>query len=168
MFHSPVAVRDNLTPDEQEVIALRRHPIILFSPIVTALGAIIVAAGTSSLPVVEWMKIVVWLLSTWFIGGLIAACKGWYSGFVAVTSRRLILSGPSSGEFETISLTSVADISLRRSVRARLIGYGDLVITVSGKGDRVLAYMPYPQQIYYEISQLTGTVRPFGAPGSAD
>src|SRR5579862_195982 len=154
MFYSPIVISENLTLDEREVIAIRRHPVILISPIATALGAITVAAATSSLPLVEWMKIVVWILSAWFIWSMIAAFIGWFRGFIAVTSRRLILSGPSSGQFETISLTIVADISLRRSLRARVIGYGDLVITTSNQGNRVLTYIPYSEQIYHEISQL--------------
>ena len=149
------AVTENLTPGEREIITLRRHPAILFSPLATALGAIIVAVGTSSLHVVEWMKIVVWLLSVLFIWSLIAAFKGWYSGRITLTSKRMILSGPSSGEFETIRLTPPVDISLQRSWRGRLIWYGDLVITTNDKGDRVLTYIPYPQQIYLEVSQLT-------------
>jgi len=152
---SRAAVSENLTPGEREIITLRRHPAVLSSPLATALGAVIVAAGTSSLHVVEWMKIVVWLLSVLFIWSLIAAFKGWYSGLITLTSKRLILSGSSSGEFETIKLTPPVDISLRRSWRGRLIGYGDLVITTSDKGDRVLAYIPYSQHIYLEVAQLT-------------
>lgn len=153
-MHGSAVVRRRLQLDEDLVVAVRLHFVVLVSPVATALAALLAAIATNIAQESDLIRSIVGLLAILFICRLMAAIADWYLSPFAVTSRRLILpSGPFSKRSEVARFGSLLDIKLQRSFRGRVFGYGTLVITVAGEGDLVICYVPYPEQIYNEISQ---------------
>lgn len=154
-YTNHTVVRKHIQYPEKEVIAVRRHGIVLSAPIATTLGAVAVAIGTSVISESKITAVLVWLLSGLFICGQVAVFIDWYLGFFVVTSRKLILStSPVAKRLVTTRLSAISNINLQRSWRGHLLGYGSLEIRSAEEGELVIAYIRYPQSIYEEISKL--------------
>ena len=118
-----------------------------------------VAVGMNIISESKLTAAVVWLLSGLLICGQIAAFIDWYLGFFVVTSRKLILStSPVAKRLVTTRLAAISNINLQRPWRGRLLGYGSLVIGSAEEGEVSIAYIPYPQQLYEELSKLVQDV----------
>jgi len=64
-------------------------------------------------------------------------------------------------------LDRVTGLTLRRTVLGRLLGYGTLIVTSPGqrRAFRKVRYLPYPEQLYLEIS---GLLRPEEQSGTSE
>jgi hypothetical protein len=81
----------------------------------------------------------------------------WSMEFFIVTEHRLmLLTGVLNRRLGMIPLAKVTDIALDRSALGRTLGYGEFIMESAGKDQalRNVTYMPYPEQLYLEISSL--------------
>ena len=138
---------------EGRVIAVRRHPAVLLPPLLVAVGGLVVcglAAAFTGLLVIWWA----WLLS---LGYLVWKVVAWSVEFFLVTEHRvMVISGVLNRTVAMMPLAKVTDIALERSALGRMLGYGEFVMESAGQKQalRNVKFMPYPEQLYLEVSSL--------------
>ena len=151
----PAGVQDYLMPDEDVVVAVRRHPIvILFHTVLIVLGLVAVLWLTTGVTSSKVSNLLIWLL---FI--VLVAWAGWQINdwrltyFVITENRLMLVSGVIGKEIAMMPLGKVTDMRLERSPLARALGYGTFVIESAGQEQalRNVSYVPYAKQLYQEI-----------------
>jgi hypothetical protein len=155
----PPSVSPYLLPHEWQTIVIRRHPVSLavpfMVPFVAILGAILINAG--ALPGNAITLGVVYGGFVLGIGVLSVAMTAWAKAFMVISDRRLIfIRGTVVRKVAAMPLSMIDDVRLARSLSGRLLGYGTLVLELNGpdRPSRKIKYMPYPVQVYMEMSEL--------------
>jgi hypothetical protein len=150
----PNSVNRYLLPNERQVLTVRLHPVSMAGPGVALAGVLTAAvklAQRSDRPNVVW-----------YASGVAAAdcvrrIAGWPGTYFVVTSHRmLIIRGTLVRTVTDISLRDIESLDFRRTIAGRLLGYGSLAAR-SGGGRRLfprVRHLPYPEQLYLEISSL--------------
>jgi hypothetical protein len=150
----PTSVDRYLLPDERSVITVRMHPAGLAGPLVLACGGLVAArklSGRSPRPDIVWGAYL--LVPLYFLRRLAA----WPVSYLTITDKRMMLIG---GLFirtaAAMPLKKVTGLTLQRTVPGRLLGYGTLVVTSASQPQAIrnVRYLPYPEQLYLEISAL--------------
>lgn len=150
-----------LSHDEQVVLEVRRHAIVVAGPALLAVAAVLVA-GTigwvaSPLEGAAWLNR---LLG--FAAVIVAARFGWklwqwWVDRIIVTDQRIFeVSGVLTRKVASMPLTRVTDMTYRRSIGGRLFGYGDLIVETAGQ-DQALSHisrLPDPDRFYRTITAL--------------
>ena len=151
---APASVNRYLLPQERSVIAVRMHPATLAWPLTLAAGGLLAArklTSRSARPDVVWGAYL--LLPLYFL----YRAAAWPGTYLAVTGQRMVLiRGPLSRTAAAMSLDKVTGLTLQRTVLGRLVGYGTLMADCPGRRQafRKVRYVPYPEQLYVEISAL--------------
>jgi hypothetical protein len=150
-----------LAPGELVQRHFRHHPASLLRPFFETIGAIVAAGvlGTLTSPDRADHPIDT-LLGT--IAILFAARFGWRLlqwlwDRVFVTDARLFeVSGILTRKVASMPLTNLTELTYRRSLPGRVLGYGDIVIETPGQEQalRHLAYVPDPHGTYLKITSL--------------
>jgi PH (Pleckstrin Homology) domain-containing protein len=155
----PPLVAGFLLPYERQVIATRRHPIVLLWPAVVFAGGLAAAvalngwayeAGHASPALIH----VLW--TGWLAGALWAAWKwlGWrQTWFVATSARLMFISGIVSRRVTPLPLQRLSDLRMHQAIGGRKFGWGELICE-SFATDHALhsvTYLPYIQQLFNEI-----------------
>jgi hypothetical protein len=150
----PASVNRYLLPEEHSVITVRMHPAALAGPLVLAFGGLVAArklASRSPRPDIVWGAYL--LVPLDFLRRLAA----WPVTYLAVTDGRMVLIGGLVCRTAAATpLDQVTGLTLRRTVLGRLLGYGTLIVTSPTRRQafRKVRYLPYPEQLYLEISSL--------------
>ncbi|MFI0354035.1 PH domain-containing protein [Actinomadura sp. 9N407] len=142
-----------LMPHEGRVIAVRRHPATLLPPLVLAVGGLILCGFVATLVSVMWIWWA-WLLT---LGYLLWKVIAWSVQFFLVTEHRvMVIRGVLNRDVAMMPLAKVTDIALKRSLAGRMLGYGEFVMESAGQKQalRNVGYMPYPEQLYLEVSSV--------------
>jgi hypothetical protein len=151
----PIRIMKLMLPDEDLIICLRRHPVLLLRPIAIILAAVTMAIAMHTLRESLVIEIIVWVLSVIFAYSAVILSMDWYLGYFVVTRQRLILpSSTFSSVSETVRVNTISDVEVYRSMSGKLLGYGDLIFSTGSKGKFTLNCLRYPVQLYLEISQL--------------
>ena len=68
----------------------------------------------------------------------------------------MLITGVFYRKVAMMPMTKVTDIALERPFLGRMIGYGTFVLESAGQDQalREVEYMPYPEQLYLEISSM--------------
>jgi hypothetical protein len=68
----------------------------------------------------------------------------------------VVIGGLASRTAAAMSLDKVTGLTLQRTVLGRLLGYGTLIVALHGRrqASSKVRYVPYPEQLYLEISAL--------------
>lgn len=163
----PREVNKYLLLHEHQVITVRQHPAVLMSPVLVALGGLVltVVLQGSILKAQSGLMAIIWILwGILFLRALWAAAT-WAVDYFVVTSQRMILtSGLLSRKVAMMPLNKVTDMSFQRSFAGRLLGYGEFIIESAGQDQalRNIPFIPYPEQLYLEVCNL---LFPGGDPG---
>ena len=150
----PASVNRLLLPHERSVLAVRMHPAALAGPLVLACGGLAAApnlASRSARPDMIWGACLV--LPLHFLRRLAA----WPVTYLAVTDKRIVvIGGLASRAAAAMSADKVTGLTLQRTALGRLLGYGTLIVTSSGRRQafRKVRYVPYPDQLYVEIAAV--------------
>ena len=150
----PASVNRYLLPDELSVIAVRMHPAALAGPLVLACGGLVAArklASRSPRSDIVWGA---YLLVPLYVLRRLAA---WPVSYLTVTEKRMVLTGGLLiRTAAAMPLEKVTGLTLQRTVPGRLLGYGTLIVTSASRRQafREVRYLPYPEQLYLEISGL--------------
>jgi Bacterial PH domain len=152
----PASVNRYLLPQERPVITVRMHPATLTAHLVMAGGGLLAAwklASRSARPEIAWGAYL--LLPLYFL----YRGAAWPATYLPVTNERMMLiRGVLTRTAAAIPLQRVAGLTLQRTVPGRLLGYGTLIVDCPGRRQvfRKVRYLPYPEQLYLEISSLLG------------
>jgi hypothetical protein len=168
----PASVNRLLLPYEHSVLTVRMHPAALAGPLILAGGGLTAArnlASRSARPDLIWGACLVLPLP--FLRRLAA----WPVTYLAVTDKRIVvIGGLACRAAAAMSADKVTGLTLQRTALGRLLGYGTLIITSSGRRQafRKVRYVPYPDQLYLEIAavlwpeELDRAVSPGGGAGA--
>jgi hypothetical protein len=149
----PASVSRYLLPWERQVITVRMHPAALIGPGLTASGGVLAAwklARDSDRPDLVWGASLPVLLDC------ARRMAAWPITYVAITNERvLIIGGLLTRTVTSISLDQVQGLTLRRPPLGRMLGYGSLAaLSARRQPFRLARYLPYPEQLYLEITSL--------------
>jgi hypothetical protein len=154
----PQTVANYLLPHEQNVITVRRHPGSFISYLsllaCCCVAASLLTATTDSGPLAlgaAWG--VCFILFLW----LMQQVNVWLDTyFVATEIRLIIIIGLKKPKVTTVSLREIGEVRLRRSLIGRIAGYGEIVALPVRPGYVIpkMNYMPYPEQLFQEVSSL--------------
>ncbi|GGO62205.1 PH domain-containing protein [Nonomuraea cavernae] len=157
---APSSVNRYLLPDEQQVIMVRRHPAVLLRPVAEVFGGLIIAGllskvfgdsgGGTALVVVWWLWLLLLIRFVWKVAE-------WSVDYFVVTSKRMLLTtGLITRKVAMMPLQKVTDMSFKRSLMGRMLGYGEFILESAGQ-DQALSnveYIPYPETLYLEVCQM--------------
>jgi hypothetical protein len=151
---TPAAVNRYLLPNEQLVLLLRQHPLMLAPVAATATGALTAAIAVSvvhSGPAAA--KDIVWLLAVFLILRCVTVCFGWFVNYIVVTKDRFIMmSGVLTRTIAASDVTDLKIMTMERSTAGRVWGYGTYRIGPDGPDQLVVDYIPYPEQTQLELA----------------
>jgi uncharacterized membrane protein YdbT with pleckstrin-like domain len=154
----PHTVERHLLPHERQVLTVRFHPAVLIKPVAITLGALAVALVISVVPIIDGLvKLVIWLLFLGVLAWLGVQIWAWLEDYFVVTSQRLLLTtGLLNRTVNMMPLGKVTDMSFKRSVWGRILGYGEFVVESAGQDQalRNIRNLPYPEQLYLEVCGL--------------
>jgi len=135
---------------------VRRHPAVLIASatqaVVGLLAAFILSATLlRSHPVLIW---IVWVLWGILMLRLIWEVWNWAVDYFVITSKRILLtSGVFTRNVAMMPLSKVTDMSFRRSLAGRMLGFGEFVVESAGQDQalRSIDHVPYPEDLYVRI-----------------
>ena len=152
----PASASRYLLPQEHLVITVRMHPATLTGHLVMA-GAGLLAAmkltSRSTRPEIAWGGYLLFPLYFLYRGA------AWSATYLVVTNERMMLvRGMLTRTAAAMPLQKATGLTLQRTVAGRLLGYGTLIVDCPGRRQvfRKVRYLPYPEQLYLEISNLLG------------
>jgi hypothetical protein len=153
----PAVVYRVLLPHERRVITVRLHPGVLALPSLVAVGGLIAAAVLSFLDLSSDALAITWVV--WGAALLYWLFRIWNwleSYFVLTSSRLLLIRGFLGRDVEMMPLSMATQLTFRRSSLGRLLGYGRFIFEGMSLGPsfRNVNYLPYPEQLYIEVSDL--------------
>jgi TctA family transporter len=156
----PVAVARYLLPRERRVITVRQHPAVLIPAASRAAGVLLAAVAVTPFASSRAadkvaVTLIIWLVAAAVVTRFALAIYSWFNGYVVLTELRLIftLAGLGSGA-EQIPMERAKNLELRRTFGGRLLGYGSFIFDFDGHPQQVVDYLPYPEQLYIEVSGL--------------
>ncbi|MCW2919624.1 MAG: rane-flanked domain protein [Actinomycetia bacterium] len=142
-----------LMPHEGQTIAVRRHPAVLLRPVVEVVAGLFACGYVSTATGLT----LIWWLWLGLLARLMWKVFAWSIEYFLVTEHRVMLiTGVLNRRVAMIPLGKVTDIALERSALGRMLGYGEFVMESAGQDQamRNVKYMPYPEQLYLEVSSL--------------
>ena len=150
-----------LASDEDLELEVRHHLAVLVGPTLAAVGAI---AGGAVIGFIlspdqnsDLVDTVLGLLAAFFFLRLGWKLWQWYEDRIYVTTHRVVeVSGVLTRNVASIPLTKVTDMTYRRSVPGRVLGYGELVLESAGQRQAIerIAYIPAPDHFYRTVTSL--------------
>ena len=155
----PASVGKYLLPYERHVISVREHPVVLLWRALAVLAGLALA-GYLSNSVANGNNttiLIIWLLWVVLLGWLVVRIADWWVHYFVVTSKRVILStGVLLKRVSAIPLDKITDIEFRQSQTGRLFGFGTFEVFAQNQNPRMrtFRFLPYPAQLYLELSGL--------------
>ena len=150
-----------LTDDESVQLELRKHPIVLVRPLVVSVVVLAAAFAAGFLLTPEAgndiVDVVAGGLAALVLLRLLWSYLGWRSDLVVVTDRRILRSqGVLTRSIGSVPLRAISDLTCRRPLLGRVLGYGDLVVETAGRSEGVqrIDRLGRPDQIYRELTSL--------------
>jgi len=153
----PYTVYRYLLPHERQVLTVRRHPAALIPPAASAVGGLLAAAAVTPFGASgTTVETVVWLLAGGLLAQFAAAIYGWFDGYVVVTRQRIIFVTTTilGRRVEQFPVEQAKELEVKRSSAGRLAGYASFVFEFDGPVQRVIEFLPYPDQLYLELQGL--------------
>lgn len=164
-----------LAADERIVLEVRRHMSVLLGPFMLALIAIVLAGSigwvTSPSSGSDTIDLVAGVIALLFAARLGWRTWQWYADRIVVTDQRIFeVSGVLTRRVASMPLTRVTDMTYRRSLLGRLLGYGDLIVESAGQDQALsrLERLPKPDDFYRTITSLVTAGIPSLLPEGAD
>jgi hypothetical protein len=142
---------------EDSRITIRRHPASLMGAITLAFAGLVAASSVNAWAGANDFTMLLWWGWLGLLGYLIWKIISWSMLYFIITEYRVMLiSGVLNRRIAMMPLNKVSDIKLDRSLLGRMLGYGTIVIEGSGQDQalRNVIYMPYPEQLYLDISSV--------------
>jgi membrane protein YdbS with pleckstrin-like domain len=150
-----------LAADERIVLETRRHWSVLLGPGLTSGAAIgaasLIAALVPSGAAGNLAGDVLGLIVVVALVRIALKSWQWSADRVLVSDQRILeVSGVLSRRIASMPIEKVTDMTYRRSLLGRLLGYGDLVIEAPGQREvlEALDKLPHPDDFYRTVTSL--------------
>lgn len=153
-----------LAGGEVTALAVRRHVTVLARDALAAVAAV-VAATVAGLVVspgdgADVIDNVAGLAAAFFVVRLAWRTWEWRADRIVVTNRRIVeVSGVLTRKVASMPLAKVTDMTYRRSLLGRLLGYGELVVESAGQhqGLSRIGHLPHPDHFYRTVTSLVAS-----------
>jgi uncharacterized membrane protein YdbT with pleckstrin-like domain len=155
---APREIDEYLLPTERRVIRVRQHWAVLITPLTqTALFLLALVLLERFLPDSVLVDNIAFYL------GLVATLRFtvltilWWIERIVITDKRVMLAeGIITHNVGMMPLSKVTDLTFRRSLGGRLMGYGTLIVESAGQIQALnkISYLPRPEEVYEALSEL--------------
>ena len=150
-----------LASDEDLELEVRHHLAVLIGPLLAAIGAIVGGAVLGFIMSPDQdsdlIDTLVGLIAVFFFLRLGWKLWQWYEDRIYVTTHRVVeVSGVLTRRVASIPLIKVTDMTYKRSVFGRVLGYGDLVLESAGQRQAIerISFIPAPDHFYRTVTSL--------------
>ena len=150
-----------LAQDEEIVLKVRRHASVLIKPLLAAAAMVAIATAvgflTSPSEGGDLVDTIVGVVAVLFALRLLWRIWEWRAKRFVVTDRRIFeVSGLLTRKVASMPLAKMTDITYRRSILGRLLGYGEVVVETAGQEQALhrLDHLPRPDDFYRTITWL--------------
>jgi uncharacterized membrane protein YdbT with pleckstrin-like domain len=150
-----------LAADERIMLEVHRHWSVLLGPSLAAFGAVVGAATigwiTSPSSGTDLIDRILGAVALFFLARAGWRAWQWYVDRIVVTDQRIFeVSGVLTRKVASMPLTRVTDMTYRRSLLGRILGYGDLIVESAGQDQALsrIERLPHPDDFYRTITSL--------------
>ena len=150
-----------LTSDERVILEVRRHVAALLPDSFVTVGTVVLLSllGLLMSPADEatFLDTIFGLLAIAFILRFVWKAWQWWIDRIVVTDQRIFeVSGILTRSVASMPLARVTDMTYRRSLVGRVLGYGDLVVESAGHDQALstIERLPRPDDFYRTITSL--------------
>ena len=161
---APREIDEYLLPTERRVIRVRQHWAVMAKHIwQTALFLVVMIVGESLLDGQTSPGADIILDNVAFYLALVAVLRFtgltilWWIERIVVTDKRVMIAqGIVVHNVGMMPLGKVTDLTFRRTLAGRTLGYGTMVVESAGQIQALneINYMPRPEEIYEALSEL--------------
>lgn len=146
-----------LSVEERMVLIVRHHVAELWRPALSAFVLLVAALLFSPTAGASGLSNVLWIVALGFLLRLGWRTWLWYVDSIIVTDKRIFeVSGIITKNVASMPLRMLTDVTYRRSIAGRILGYGSLIVESAGQ-DQALSridYLPDPDNVYKTITTL--------------
>lgn len=155
---APREIHEYLLPTERRVIRVRQHWAIMWKHVTqTALVLLVLVVIERYLPDNPLIDNLTFYVALVAVLRFTVITILWWIERIVITDKRVMLAqGLVVHKVAMMPLSKVTDITFRRSLGGRLLGYGTLIVESAGQDqglDRI-DYMPHPEEVYEALSEL--------------
>ena len=150
-----------LAEGERPVLEVHRHGMVVAGPILQTVFVVFAAALIGSFFSLEdktdAIDTIVGLVAIFFVLRLAWKLILWRHERIVVTDQRIFdVSGVLTRSVATVPLEKVTDMTYRRTLGGRMLGYGDLIFETAGQMQAMdrIEYLPRPDDFYRTVTSL--------------
>ena len=148
-----------LLDSERRVIRVRLHWACLAWDIFEAVALLAVAVMVSYLlPPSMWLlQNVLWYAALFVVLRFAYLVLSWWVERIVVTDKRVMMTtGIITTKVLMMPIGKVTDLTYKRTLGGRLLGYGTMVVESAGQiqGLNRIEYMPQPDEIYEALTEM--------------
>ena len=150
-----------LASEEHLELEVRRHFAVLVRPLLEAIGVVVVGVVIGYIlspdDGSDLLDTVLGLVAAFFFLRLGWKLWEWYEDRIVVTDQRVVeISGILTRRVASMPLSKVTDMTYRRSLLGRLMGYGELVLESAGQQQALerISHLPHPDDFYRTLTSL--------------
>jgi uncharacterized membrane protein YdbT with pleckstrin-like domain len=155
---APREIDEYLLPTERRVIRVRMHWAVMAKHLVqTGLFLLIMVVVQTYLPPSVVVDNLTFYLALAAVLRFTVLTILWWTERIVITDKRVMLAqGVITHNVGMMPLSKVTDLTFRRSLGGRLLGYGTLIVESAGQIQALnkIKYMPRPEEIYEALSEL--------------
>jgi uncharacterized membrane protein YdbT with pleckstrin-like domain len=155
---APREIDEYLLPTERRVIRVRQHWAVLVKPLTeTALFLLALVIAEALLPDSVLFDNLAFYLALVAVLRFTVITILWWVERIVITDKRVMLAeGIITHNVGMMPLGKVTDLTFRRSLTGRILGYGTLIVESAGQIQALnkISYMPRPEEIYEALSEL--------------
>ncbi|MGH3616245.1 MAG: PH domain-containing protein [Pseudonocardia sp.] len=155
---APREIDEYLLPTERRVIRVRQHWAVMSEPLTeTALFLLLVVVLQRYLPDSVLVDNVAFYLALVAVLRFTVLTIQWWIERIVITDKRVMLSqGIIVHNVGMMPLSKVTDLTFRRTLGGRMLGYGTMIVESAGQIQALnqIRYMPRPEEIYEALSEL--------------
>jgi hypothetical protein len=157
--HLPLGAYKFLLPYELLAVTARQHPILLVPSYVTGVGGLAAAWFAGAWTSAGWILVLVWVAAGFLLARSLFVTANWAVQVVVITEQRVLLkSGLLNPRVTITPIQSLDNLTIEKSFGGNTFGYAALAIGETG--ERIIDYLPHPDQIYLEIRSAADPGRP--------
>jgi len=155
---APREIDEYLLPTERRVIRVRMHWAVMAKHLTqTGLFLLLMVAVQTYFPSSLIVDNLTFYLALAAVLRFTVITILWWIERIVITDKRVMLAqGIITHNVGMMPLSKVTDLTFRRSLGGRILGYGTIVVESAGQIQALnkIDYMPRPEEIYEALSEL--------------